>query len=423
MRRGLQVANCGSRCRTHRHSSARLEKAKTLEAFLKPFAHESILYDPTGAFARARKLQHFAEELRASLGKKISELLWHSRSATVYIVLDEKRCLQPDGMPRPGLDTLKKDVSRTFLSVCGPNASEPVRAVRLAFARPPVPLTPIDNASIRQNAPIWQAVKNNAAASAIAAILGIGSAGLAYADDAMQHKAVSRTNGELAILGGVRDGEGAALFEGALVAPLGQRFGARVDGTIGSSNSDVIGGAGLHLFWRDPTRALFGVAGGYAAVDPDGPRDDLESFWRFGAEAELYFDRLTLSGFAGGQFDDDGVEDGFIGRLDIEWYPTDNLMLSAGGEWNPEREGLGRVSAEYLPGFAALPGMTVFAEGAIGDEDYHRVFGGLRFYFGPSRTLKEKHRYDTFRTNIMSTRMTDTPVENERVATTAAYGG
>jgi hypothetical protein len=37
---------------------------------------------------------------------------------------------------------------------------------------------------------------------------------------------------------------------------------------------------------------------------------------------------------------------------------------------------------------------ALFAEGRIGEEDRHAVWGGLRVYFGQSQTLIEKHRYD-----------------------------
>ena len=82
-------------------------------------------------------------------------------------------------------------------------------------------------------------------------------------------------------------------------------------------------------------------------------------------------------------------------------------MISAGVETNPQVNLLGRLGVEYRPAFEALPGLSVFAEGAVGTAGYHRVLGGIRFYFGDSETLRDKHRHDTFRSHLLPTRMID----------------
>ena len=55
---------------------------------------------------------------------------------------------------------------------------------------------------------------------------------------------------------------------------------------------------------------------------------------------------------------------------------------------------LGTVTAEWLPAFNVLPGLSVFADAGIGDEGYDHVYGRLRYYFGTTKTLMKRHRED-----------------------------
>ena len=51
---------------------------------------------------------------------------------------------------------------------------------------------------------------------------------------------------------------------------------------------------------------------------------------------------------------------------------------------------------EWQPPVHALAGLTIFADGAVGEDDYESVLGGMRFYFGESgfKSLKRRHRED-----------------------------
>jgi hypothetical protein len=243
---------------------------------------------------------------------------------------------------------------------------------------------------------------------ALLAALGIGTA-TARAQDTLQQPAVSGLNGEFSVMGGVHGEEPAILGEGALVVPLGDQFGARWDGLVGNIDGNLVGGVAAHLFWRDPRVGLLGVAGGYLGYDTPG---GAHGTGIIAGEGEVYFDHVTISALAGQQFSDDPKNDGFVGRVDLEWYPTDDFLLTAGVETNPQANVLGRFGAEYMPGFDALPGLSAFAGGAFGNDGFQRAFAGVRYYFGQSDTLKARHRNDTFRSHLLPTRMLDGVPQN-----------
>jgi len=100
-------------------------------------------------------------------------------------------------------------------------------------------------------------------------------------------------------------------------------------------------------------------------------------------------------GVAGGEFSDT-QDDGFYGKLQLEWYATDDLMLAGGVEYTPSLDAQAVIHGEYQPGYYAMPGLTFFADGATGGNDYSRILLGLKVYFGSPKSLKDRHRFDTF---------------------------
>lgn len=124
--------------------------------------------------------------------------------------------------------------------------------------------------------------------------------------------AVSGLNGKIAILGGALDDDGFGALEGSFSAPLGMRFGFQGDAIVGISNGDFIGGGGAHLFWRDPTKGLLGVYGGYMHSE-----DVDSSVGRIGVEGEFYHQKLTLKTVFGAEIVDANArfvepDDGFL---------------------------------------------------------------------------------------------------------------
>ncbi|EKF18630.1 hypothetical protein [Nitratireductor pacificus] len=412
LRRKLGAVPGGARVRVCRHGAHSLSRAKSLEAFLQPFAHDRIVYDPTGVFERGTRLVALARAVRRVGGDSIRHVLWHSATGSLHLVLNARH-LPASAHDRSAHLALVERILRSEIRKIEAAGDQLVKAVRIGLQPPRLPATPIDVRSVHRPDTPWTRFGRRAYIAFMAAGFGFGAAA-ARADDT-QHRAVSGFNGELSVMGGVHDGEGAGLVEGAIVAPLGDRFGTRWDGVAGTIDGQFVGGGAAHLFWRDPGVGLVGLAGGYVRAD-GAVVGTAREVGIIAAEGEVYFNQLTVAALAGYQFSDH--DEGFVGRLDFEWYLTDDLMLVTGVETNPQVDWLGRFGAEYRPGFDALPGLSLFAEGAVGTNDYNRAFAGIRFYFGQSETLKERHRNDTFRSHLLPTRMLDGLPSTG----TAAYG-
>lgn len=210
--------------------------------------------------------------------------------------------------------------------------------------------------------------------------------------------AVSQPNGKLSVFGGVRDRQvvrpdSKGGLMGSWTMPLGHEYGVQLDGLIGRRDGALKGGAGVHLFWRDPGRGALGITGSWVGWDADRQQGGYTDMFRVGGAGELYSDRLTLAGQVGAQLSDN-IDNGFYGRADLKWYPTPNLAFKLGGEWNKLVRGFGRLGLEYQPGIAAMPGLALFADAAAGDNGYYKVFVGLRVYFGSVKSLKDRHRRD-----------------------------
>lgn len=95
------------------------------------------------------------------------------------------------------------------------------------------------------------------------------------------------------------DAENIEGANGSIAVPLGQEFGLQIDGLAASDfhkNNDISAyGTAAHLFWRDPSRGLLGVYGGYAKLN--SPWD--VSYHAAAAEGELYLDRFSVGGSPG----------------------------------------------------------------------------------------------------------------------------
>jgi hypothetical protein len=222
------------------------------------------------------------------------------------------------------------------------------------------------------------------------ALAGVVLAGVAHAEG----PAVSGLNGKVSLEGGAtgsRSSGNSAVgtAEGAIAAPLGSRFGAQLDGLASTSYGSFLGGGGAHVFWRDPT---IGLAGPIAALG--GGRGTTVGL--YGAEGELYAGIFTvgaLGGYLSSTSPSGVVPSGGLwqGRLTV--YPIADLALSLGGG---QEAGFGSGSAtiEYQPDFFARHNVSLFVDGDIGDDGYYRISSGVRFYFGPEKTLIRRQRED-----------------------------
>lgn len=219
--------------------------------------------------------------------------------------------------------------------------------------------------------------------------------GLAAAGD---EPAVSGPNGKLSLEGGQYDDESVGVALGSFALPLGHALGLQADGALGSIDGEVVGGGGLHLFTRDPSRYLLGVYGSYHTWDSI-------DIWRLAAEGELYLDRFTLEGLAGYESVDvpsfsGGLavltpdEKSFFAEADVAYYVNDDFKVYAGYRYLNETS-FGSAGAEYLMRGSEVP-VSLFARGDFGNSDYTSITGGLKVYFSgdPQKSLIDRHRRD-----------------------------
>ena len=200
--------------------------------------------------------------------------------------------------------------------------------------------------------------------------------------------AVSGVNGKVAASFGAMNDKGSGTLSGSFVTPLGHAFGLQLDGAVGTGDGDQAYGAGAHVFWRDPETALLGLYASYSGID--GDRD--MNVGVVAGEGEAYFGRVSLEGLAGidygyGQTD-------FFGAATVGYYPIDSLRLYL-GYLHAGGDSYGSLGAEWQPGFASAPNVSLFADGLAGEEDNWSAMAGVRFYLGgKSNTLIQRHRED-----------------------------
>jgi hypothetical protein len=217
------------------------------------------------------------------------------------------------------------------------------------------------------------------------------------APSAAQLPAVSGLNGKLSLRGGLFDTDDAdgEIYgvTGSVSLPVGHAFGVQADGMLGAVDGELFGGVGGHAFWRDPSRALVGVYGGWSTIDGSGADS-----YRFGVQSGIYLGRFSIEGMLGWEgmeFDDFDDEDNIFGLADIAFYPTDDLRVSAGYRRWDDKD-IAALGAEYqLPANWGGTSAALFAEGRMGTDDYKAAWGGVRFYFGgEAKSLIRRHRED-----------------------------
>ena len=206
--------------------------------------------------------------------------------------------------------------------------------------------------------------------------------------------AVSGPNGKFELdLGALSDPSSAIFRAGAsFTIPVGDSFGLQGDLAVGSFADEWVGGGALHAFTRDPSSYLIGITAGVVIADG-------AMLGAIGAEGELYFDRISLEGWAGWaalEYDDPMLsdDDGFFGFADVAYYPTDDWRLSIGVSSILGSESL-KLATEYQ--FADL-GFPLSGTGEIRayDTSAWSAKVGIKGYFGgdPDKSLIDRHRQD-----------------------------
>jgi hypothetical protein len=216
---------------------------------------------------------------------------------------------------------------------------------------------------------------------------------LCVASAAAAGEAVSGVNGKIGYLGGSMEGDWGNNVLGSAAVPLASNFGLQLDGLFTDVSHREFYGWGNHLFWRDSDTGLLGLTA--AGIH----EDNLHSL-RGGLEGEWYADRFTFSAGAGVAnlryengpypFIDDDVTDFFAG-VGVRYYPLEDLMVSTSYEHVFDNE-LVLGSLEYQ---TPVPGLSLFAQVARGENDYDHALFGVVFYFGgPQKSLMLRHRQD-----------------------------
>lgn len=228
-------------------------------------------------------------------------------------------------------------------------------------------------------------------------------------------KAVDGVNGKVEALGGTYAKNGLYGVAGALSVPLTDKFGLQVDAGAGSFANRFLGTIGGHLFWRDPSKGLFGLYGDYSRWDQFGG----VHVAHYGVEGEAYLGRFTLGGVVGGESGNNtlgttttvavipgpgtittttgnlATKTRFFDRLSVSYYFTDDWKASVGHRYTGGKNVLA-LGTEYA--FASGRGMmpSLFAEARLGEgSNNYGVWGGLRIYFGNSnKSLIRRHRED-----------------------------
>lgn len=202
--------------------------------------------------------------------------------------------------------------------------------------------------------------------------------------------AVSSINGKITGFGGgigvENDKGGMGGIAGSVTLPLSYSFGLQLDGAYARIGDGNFGSTGAHVFWRDPDVGLFGFYGGFARLDRFGG----QNLGRLGIEAQKFSGQTTLDGALGYRFGENFVKDDAYGRARLQYYLTNDFMLSTG--YTYEGRSFGTVGTEYQVSTGAGMGMSLFAEGQISDHNNYSALAGLRVFLGDNMSLKDRHR-------------------------------
>ena len=356
-----------------RHTRADLERGRSLEALVDMFGTGTIVFDPTAIGKRSAELLSLAKALRSGMGKNISTIAFEPRRRTLYLVLAK------------GHDTNIQAVRKTLeladrLSHAWHHAARPQfdLAVRVGFDLPSgARVVPVDSRSVVNGTieALRRRMFRLAATLGLATSFGFGATAASAADTQPapgREPAVSQPNVTIITKSSWYEEEFSQDIHGKVTLPLGHSFGGHIEGMIGT---DGYVGLGAELFARDPSMGMAGIYSTYESLD------DVD-MTRIAAEAEIYLNQITLGGAVGQQSGD--VKDGVFGQLEVKFYASPDFVLKARGETSPTIDRL-KVGAEWRPGFEALPGLSMFADGEFG-EDYTAASIGLSLHLGGAGT-------------------------------------
>lgn len=201
----------------------------------------------------------------------------------------------------------------------------------------------------------------------------------------------------------------------SISAPLGPYGGFQVDALGGGiGGTDALGLQG-HAWYGGPAWGRAGIS---------ASRFGIGAAWgnRLGLEGEGWLGPVTLAVSGGKQ--NGHVDHLAFASASIRHYPTDDLMFSVGeAGWGAGR--MTRLNAEWRPGILeALPGLTLFADGATGNHGYDHVLVGLRLRLdGNDKSLIRSHREDGVQSSLTDVIIQGYPVRRVDSPTASTGGG
>ena len=234
--------------------------------------------------------------------------------------------------------------------------------------------------------------------------------------------AVDGVNGKAEALAGSIANRSLYGSQGSFSIPLAGYFGAQLDGGLGSFAHRGFAHIGGHLFWRDPAQGLIGVYTSYTGWNQFGG----VHLGNVAAEGEHYFGRFTLQGIAGVEFGNSAsrnnstlvvippaagggapgtvatslfsesydIKTRFFDQINLKYYVGDNWDVFVGHRYQGGKNALALGTEVGMPISRGVM-MTGFAEARIGENQFHGLWGGLRFYFGQKdKPLIARHRQD-----------------------------
>ncbi len=177
-------------------------------------------------------------------------------------------------------------------------------------------------------------------------------------------------------LSGSVDGYAFQAVEGSVTFPLSHRWGMQIDAMAGDADNPVrdfdISGIGLHVFWRDPSKAMIDF-------NLSTTQTGIIDYSRFEVLVDYYWSKRTVSVSAGFQFGD--IKDAGLGSLQWREYLTDNLTF----DFNAAAVDSQVVYGGGFDFNTPLQGLHLFAMSLAGNNGFDATLAGLRLYFGPAQ--------------------------------------
>ncbi len=363
--------------------SLKLDKTHSLEEMLHRLPHQHIVFDPTATIERSKALVAITKQARQLLGSALSGCYFNSEKRNVHFLIRNKSD-QPYDL------TAIRDLVEPILVDHTQRLSKPFSyGITLSIQKPNGKVIAIDNASVIKTnfRALMKSVLNKMKWPLLVASASSGIGMTSAANASLP--AVSDTNGWLGVWAGDFHDKRQSGFSGggeaAIAQPLGHYLAGQIRTDYGSVAHDTLFSVDGYVFWRNPAQGLLG---------PHVMYTELDNIYQtlYGLHGEAYINNLTLVAEGGSGHQNERNWTGY-GEALVHWYIRPDWKVHAGYIRLDNLNG-GQIGTEYQFGLSSLPGLSVFADAGAGSHDLYYGFLGLRYYFGNSKPLMNRHRED-----------------------------